>query len=183
MIICLIGKTSVGKNTLADIISKETNIPQAISTTTRPMRKGETQHKEYHFMSEEEFHKLDFIETREYKVYDGSIWYYGYQVDEFKHDNCIAIVDVDGFYSLREYFGEDKVVPFFIYASEDTLRKRLKLRGDDPKEINRRLQDDESKFSNFIESKEYYKICNDSSEIESALQEMKWALKKLNIIL
>ena len=178
MIICLIGKTSSGKDTLANAISKELNIPISISTTTRPMRPNETQHKEYHFISEEEFHKLDFIETREYKVYDGSTWYYGYQVEEFSHDNCIAIVDVDGFYSLREYFGEDKVVPFFIYASENTLRRRLKLRGDNPQEINRRLSDDGIKFKDFIDSHNYYKICNEDS-IDLAVEEIKIILNNV----
>ena len=178
MIICLIGKTSSGKNTISDLLSSNYNIPQAISTTTRPMRKGETQDKEYHFITKEEFDKRDFIETREYQVYNGDTWYYGYEKDEFNHDNCIAIVDVQGYYSLREYFG-DIVIPFFIYASEDTLRKRLKLRGDNPQEIDRRLEDDEVKFKNFIDSNDYYKICNDSDDINLAIQELEGILKKL----
>ena len=178
MIICLIGKTSSGKNTISDLLSSNYNIPQAISTTTRPMRKGETQDKEYHFITKEEFDKRDFIETREYQVYNGDTWYYGYEKNEFNHDNCIAIVDVQGYYSLREYFG-DIVIPFFIYASEDTLRKRLKLRGDNPQEIDRRLEDDEVKFKNFIDSNDYYKICNDSDDINLAIQELEGILKKL----
>lgn len=178
MIICLIGKTSSGKNTISDLLSLSYNIPQAISTTTRPMRKGETQDKEYHFITKEEFDKRDFIETREYQVYNGDTWYYGYEKNEFNHDNCIAIVDVQGYYSLREYFG-DIVIPFFIYASEDTLRKRLKLRGDNPQEINRRLEDDEVKFKNFIDSNDYYKICNDSDDINLAVKEIKGILNKL----
>lgn len=178
MIICFMGKTSSGKNTLSDIISKDLNIPQAISTTTRPRRANETQDKEYHFITKEEFDKLDFIERREYKVYDGSIWYYGYTKDEFNHDNCIAIVDVDGYKELSKYFGEDKVVPFLIYSSEDKLRERLKLRGDNPKEINRRLADDHYKFKDFIESGNYYKICNEH-DIELAAQEIKTILNKL----
>lgn len=178
MIICLIGKTSSGKNTISDLLSSNYNIPQAISTTTRPMRKGETQDKEYHFITKEEFDKRDFIETREYQVYNGDTWYYGYEKDEFNHDNCIAIVDVQGYYSLREYFG-DIVIPFFIYASEDTLRKRLKLRGDNPQEIDRRLEDDTIKFKNFIQSKDYYKICNDSNDVNLAVKEIKGILNKL----
>lgn len=178
MIICLIGKTSSGKNTISDLLTTRCNIPQAISTTTRPMRKGEKQDKEYHFITKEEFDKRDFIETREYQVYNGDTWYYGYEKNEFNHDNCIAIVDVQGYFSLKDYFG-DIVIPFYIYASEDTLRKRLILRGDDPQEIDRRLSDDEIKFKDFIQSKDYYKICNDSNDINLAVQEIEGIIKKL----
>ena len=180
MIINFVGKTSSGKTVLAEEISKQLNIPLAISTTTRPIRLTE-KGNEYHFITEEEFHKLDFIEKREYKVYDGSIWYYGYENKEFEHDNCIAIVDPHGNSELIKYFGKDNVVTFFIYASNKTRVERLKQRGDNPLEITRRLNDDELKFKTFIESKEYYKICNEDS-LDLAINEIKLILSKLGVV-
>lgn len=176
-LICFIGKTSSGKTTLAEIISQELDLHLAISTTTRPIRPNETG-QEYHFITDEEFNKLDFIEKREYKVYNNDIWYYGYTTDEFNHDNCIAIVDVQGFYSLRDHFGKDKVIPFYIYANEDILRMRLKDRGDNPLEINRRLEDDNEKFKSFIDSHDYYKICNEDS-LDQSIEEIKSILNKI----
>ena len=168
-IICLMGYTSSGKDTIATQLSNKLNIRKATSCTTRPMRKGEQQDREYHFLTDEEFDKRDFLETREYKVYDGSIWRYGYTKDEFNED-CIAIVDVGGYETLKEYFG-DNVIPFFIYADKETLLKRLKERGDNKLEIKRRLEDDEIKFKEFIENKQYYKICNNYG-VELAVNEI-----------
>ena len=180
MIINFVGKSSVGKTVLAEKISNQLNIPLAISTTTRPIRPTE-KGNEYHFISEEEFHKLDFVEEREYKVYDDSIWYYGYEKKEFEHDNCIAIVDPHGNKELIKYFGKDNVVTFYIYSSDETRIKRLTERGDNPLEIDRRLHDDDLRFKSFIESKEYYKICNEDS-LDLALHEIKLILSKLGVI-
>ena len=180
MIINFVAKTASGKTVLAEEISKQLNIPLAISTTTRPIRPTE-KGNEYHFISEEEFHKLDFVEKREYKVYDGSVWYYGYEKKEFEHDNCIAIVDPYGNQELIKYFGKENVITFFIYASDETRIERLRQRGDNPLEITRRLSDDELKFKKFIESKEYYKICNEDS-LYLAINEIKLILNKLGVI-
>lgn len=180
MIINFVGKSSSGKSSLAELLSKELNIPLAISTTTRPIRTTE-KGNEYHFISEEEFHKLDFVEKREYKVYDGSTWYYGYEKKEFNHDNCIAIVDPQGNKELIKYFGENNVITFYIYSSDKTRIERLTKRGDNLLEVNRRLLDDDLKFFDFIDSNEYYKICNEEN-IQFAINEIKLILYKLGVI-
>ena len=55
MIIVLIGRMASGKDTVINAINKELKIPILVSHTTRPMRPGETNHKEYHFVDNNYF--------------------------------------------------------------------------------------------------------------------------------
>ena len=179
-IFCLMGKSASGKDTLAKAINKEIGIPIAVSCTTRPMRVGEVQHREYHFLTEEEFHQREFVEKREYHVYNGDTWYYGYSKDEFEGEDCIAIVDVEGYETLKEYFGEENVYAFYIYASEETLIKRLIKRGDNPKEIKRRLKDDDIRFNNFIDEVIFggkHCLINNNYDLADAVDELKFLIQ------
>ena len=181
-IFCLMGKSASGKDTLAKAINKEIGIPIAVSCTTRPMRVGEVQHREYHFLTEEEFHQKEFVEKREYHVYNGDTWYYGYSKDEFEGEDCVAIVDVEGYETLRDYFGKENVVAIYIHASEETLRKRLIKRGDNPKEIERRLEDDDIRFNNFIDEVifggEHYFV-NNNYDLINSIEELAYIITTL----
>ena len=75
MIYCILGMTGTGKTTLAREVSKKLKIPIIISYTSRPIREGEQQDVDYHYVDNKYFddNKDDFIEMREYEVYDGSI--------------------------------------------------------------------------------------------------------------
>ena len=182
-VFCLIGKSASGKDTLAKAINKELGIPIAVSCTTRPMREGEVQNREYHFLTDEEFHKREYIEMREYKVYNGDTWYYGYSKDEFDED-CIAIVDVEGFHALSEYFGVDNVHAFYVYAQEETLVKRLIKRGDNPSEIKRRLADDDIRFKDFVDEVIFgghFTIYNDG-DLADAVDELKFLISNLQVV-
>lgn len=179
MIYCLIGKSASGKDTLAKAINERMNVPIAVSCTTRPMRPGEVQDREYHFLTDEEFHKRTFVEKRDYQVYNGETWYYGYSADEFEKDECIAIVDVEGYYALRDYFGDDVVHAFYIHASEETLRKRLIKRGDNPAEIERRLHDDDIRFNDFIDEVIFggkHILINNNHDLADAIDELSFLI-------
>ena len=69
-IICLIGKSGSGKDTIIQKLRADLKIPIAISFTSRPMRTGEIQDLTYHFVSDSYFedNKEKFIEQRLYKV-------------------------------------------------------------------------------------------------------------------
>ena len=76
MIFAFLGYTGSGKDTIVKRISKELDIPIVVSHTTRPMRSGETQDVEYHFVDNKYFvdNKDKFVEIREYQVYNGDTW-------------------------------------------------------------------------------------------------------------
>lgn len=182
-IFVFLGYSGSGKDSIVSEISKQFNIPILISHTTRPPRNYlEIINKAYHFVDNNFFkeEKNNFIEMRKYIVHDGSIWLYGIHKSELENKKyALAIVDASGYKALEKYFmgTKTKLVPFFINADEDTIRKRLIDRGDNLKEIERRLDDDKIKFKEFLNSENYIVIANNLS-ITNAVEQVKIHMKE-----
>ena len=87
MIYYLMGKSASGKDSIFHKLLERTGWKQLIPYTTRPMREGEIEGQEYHFITKEEF--LGYIasgEMAEYRAYDTVFgkWYYGTILPEEK---------------------------------------------------------------------------------------------------
>ena len=188
-IICLIGKSGSGKSTIEQKLCSDLKINHVISHTTRPPRKKELDGLDYHFVSDDYFeeNKEEFIEQRLYKVInkDGTkgIWRYGLHRNSIKEGLNVVVIDVNGYKALRVYFGKQNVLPFFIHCSDSTRLNRVLLRGDGSNklEVMRRFAADERDFKEFIESRNYYKICNEHG-IDLAVQEIEGILKRRGLI-
>ena len=188
-VICLIGKSGSGKDTIVQKLHVDLKIPIAISFTSRPMRPGEMQDLTYHFVSDDYFeeNKEKFIEQRLYKVINPdetkAIWRYGLHRDSVKEGLNVVVVDVNGYKALRKYFGKQNVLPFFIHCSDSTRLNRVLLRGDGSNELElmRRFAADEEDFKDFIESRDYYKVCNEYS-VDLAVEEIEGVLKRRGLI-
>lgn len=128
-IFCLMGKSSSGKDTLFRNIKehfKEQLMP-IVSYTTRPMRAGERQGEEYHFINEEVLKEYDeqgkIIEQRMYRTVSGP-WYYATIDDgsiDLKAHSYMMIVTLESYNSLVKYYGQESIIPIYIEV-EDGLR-------------------------------------------------------------
>ena len=181
MIYCILGMTGTGKTTLARQVSKKLKIPIIVSYTSRPMRQGEQEGIDYHYVDNKYFdnNKDDFIEMREYEVYDGSIWKYGYKKSDFgcQTSDYIVIIETDGFKSFKKYFGRDKIKPILINSQIGDLYLRLEKRGDNQKEIERRINDDMQKFKIFAETEECENVYN-YYDLEFAVKQLMHKITK-----
>ena len=188
-IICLIGKSGSGKSTIEQKLCSDLKINHVISHTTRPPRKEELEGLDYFFCTDDYFEeeRENFIEQRLYKVInkDGTkaIWRYGLHRNNVKEGLNVVVVDPNGYKALRKFFGRDNVLPFFIHCSDATRLNRILLRGDGSNklEVMRRFAADERDFKEFIESRNYYKICNEHG-IDLAVQEIEGVLKRRGLI-
>lgn len=105
-IITLTGCSASGKDTLLNmIIWYNKNILPIISTTTRPMRKGEKEGINYYFKKEIDLNNL--IEYRKYQTINGT-YFYGIEKEEIENklkqnDTLIVILDYRGLKAMREY--------------------------------------------------------------------------------
>ena len=90
MIVVLTGKSCSGKDSVRNVLVDKYGYENVVSYTTRPMRKGEIQGKEYWFVSKEEMEKIDVIDYREYKVKCGEVW--GYGQDKFNKKFDIKMI-------------------------------------------------------------------------------------------
>lgn len=125
-IYCVMGKSSCGKDTIyRELVKNEKlRLEPIIPYTTRPIREGEMEGKEYHFVNEDVVSKLQtknrIIELRAYNTVYG-IWKYFTVDDEqmdFSKGNYIYIVTLEGYLKIRDYYGEDKVKPIYIEVED-----------------------------------------------------------------
>ncbi len=159
-IFCVIGKSSSGKDTIYESLleDKSLELNRIIPYTTRPIRDGEEEGREYHFCTEDDVQKLDaagkIVEMRQYHTVYG-LWKY-FTVNDgnirLKEEDYLLIVTVEGYVMVRDYFGEDRVIPIYIEVEDGQRLLRAIAREqeqDIPKyeEMCRRFLADSKDFS------------------------------------
>jgi guanylate kinase len=133
LVLVISGPSGVGKDSILD--KAEEILPdlcRSISVTTRPMRGGEVDGKEYFFRTPAEFEKMKaqhgFLEWARYLDY-----YYGtpraWVLDKLKEGKIVALeIDVQGAEQVKQQFAE-AVLVFVLPPNEEALRARLKGRN------------------------------------------------------
>ena len=153
------GKSSSGKDTIYKEIREQMPELRSITPyTTRPIREGETDGVEYFFVDEERLHQMQeeerVIEVRSYHTKCG-IWTYFTADDgqiDLKSQDYLVIGTLESYSGMREYFGDEKIIPIYIEV-EDGLRLERALGRErqqkEPKyaEMCRRFLADSEDFS------------------------------------
>lgn len=124
----MIGKSATGKDTVYKKVLEATKkLHTVCSYTTRPIRDGEQEGVEYHFVDVPTFKQMEaegkVIESRVYHTVYGD-WYYFTADDgqiELEKNDYLLIMTLEGYLSLEKYFGKESIVPIYIEV-EDGLR-------------------------------------------------------------
>lgn len=121
-VFCIVGKSSSGKDTIYKKLLQDSalHLKRIVPYTTRPIRAGEQEGVEYHFTTIERMTQLQeekkIIECRSYNTIYG-VWYYfmakDSQIDLGKND-YLVIGTLESYTKIRDYFGEDRVIPIYI---------------------------------------------------------------------
>lgn len=158
--ICYImGKSASGKDSIfKELRSRFPEYKEIVLYTTRPIREGETEGVEYHFVGEERLLELEregrVIEQRSYQTKHG-IWRYftadDGQIDLQKY-NYLVIGTLESYANMRKYFGADAMVPVYVEVEDGERLCRALARErvqKEPKyaEMCRRFLADEEDFS------------------------------------
>lgn len=138
--VVLVGKSASGKSTLAKYISENYRYETPVSCTTRPKRPEEIHGEDYFFLTDEEFDKIDFIETTEYRN-----WRYGIPKSEWDKSSLkVVVTNPSGLRSLIA-LGEN-IVSICIERDEKTRFIDSINRGDSIMEIALRNERDKACF-------------------------------------
>jgi guanylate kinase len=162
------GKTSL----VAEMLRQDARLGVSISHTTRPMREGEQDGVNYHFVDRSEFEAMiargDFLEHADvFGNYYGTsqVWV---RETLAKGQDVILEIDWQGAEQVRRLIPECVGI-FIVPPSEQILRERLVGRGTDaPEVIERRLAEAEEECRHAIEFD--YLVVND--DFEQALSEL-----------
>ena len=143
------GKTSIVKHVL-DFLPE---LRFSTSATTRAMREGEVNGRDYHFLTVDDFKRGidrdEFLEWEE--VYHNQ--FYGTLKSEIRRiwdEGKVVIFDVDvkGGLNIKKFFGDDALAVFIEPPTVQELENRLRKRGTETEEsLRKRVEKAEYELS------------------------------------
>jgi guanylate kinase len=180
-LIVICAPSGTGKSTLINRLKDEyPELEWSVSCTTRPIRTGEINGKDYHFISKDIFEQQikddQFVEWA--KVHSN---YYGTSkvfvsrgLSEGR--KMLFDLDVQGADSMKKIYGPEAKVIFIEPPSIEELEKRLKLRGTDQDHvIAERVENAKRELAR---KKDYdYLIMNDN--VDHAYSSLKNAIERI----
>ena len=157
-IYCMMGKSSSGKDTLYQkVLERLPQIHRVVPYTTRPIREGEQDGVEYHFVDDKQLAELEtdgkIVEIRAYNTVHG-IWKY-FTVDDGQIDleqgDYLLIGTLETYEKIREYYGAEHLVPIYIEVEDGerlarALERERRQAVPKYKEMCRRFLADEEDF-------------------------------------
>ncbi|MBQ6442276.1 MAG: guanylate kinase [Lachnospiraceae bacterium] len=156
----LLGKSSSGKDSIyKQIIQDEAlSLRRIVSYTTRPIRTGEEEGREYHFTDKEHLDRLaaedKVIEMRTYHTMRGD-WHYftvdDGQVDLNQYDYAV-IGTLESYLMVRNFYGKEHVLPIYIEVDDGirlmrAVKREMKQNPPHYTEVCRRFLADDEDFS------------------------------------
>ncbi|MDE6636192.1 MAG: guanylate kinase [Lachnospiraceae bacterium] len=184
MLYVLMGKSASGKDTifkrLLDI--PRLNIKKIVPYTTRPLRLGETDGDDYHFVNSDTMHELEvagkIIEHRCYHTVHGD-WHYFTADDGLNikgsNERFLTIGTLEAYIKLREYYGAENVTPIYIYVDDferinRSLKREKKQDAPSVSEVCRRFLADENDFSEELLEKSGIDVLYENIDIDTCVK-------------
>lgn len=161
MIFYLMGKSSSGKDTIFRRLMEDEglSLETIVSYTTRPIREGEVEGVEYHFVKDYEMEEMEkkglVIEKRTYDTVCG-LWSYFTAIDtevNVEKNNYILIGTLEAYVKIRDFYGSENVLPIYIQVDDG---KRL-MRA-----LNREMEQQNPKYAEMC--RRFLADCEDFSE-------------------
>lgn len=156
----IMGKSSSGKDTIYKKLAaqEEPELQKLVIYTTRPIRDGEVNGREYYFTDEkklEEFrNKGALIEARTYQTVYGPWTYFTADDGQIgtSGKDYLGIGTLESYVKLKEYYGEKVMCPLYIQVEdgerlERAIRREKEQERPKYEEMCRRFLADQEDFS------------------------------------
>jgi guanylate kinase len=166
--------SGAGKTSLVNaLLERCKNLLVSVSHTTRPMRPGETDGVNYHFVPEKDF--LAMLERAEFlehaRVFGNLYGTSGVWVEQQlkRGQDIILEIDWQGAQQVKRLLPQTRAI-FILPPSREALQQRLNRRGqDDPGIIETRMNVAVEEMSHYVES-DYLVVNNDFDRALDELQ-------------
>ena len=156
----IMGKSASGKDKIYSRLAKDKalNLKKLILYTTRPVRDGEENGKQYYFTDEKKLKEFEaagrVIESRSYDTVYG-VWTYFTADDgqiDLKEGNYLGIGTLESFKKMKEYYGKENVVPVYITVEDGerlirAVRREQEQETPKYEELCRRFLADQEDFA------------------------------------
>lgn len=153
-LIVITAPSGAGKSSIVrKLLQQKPQLVFSVSCTTREPRSGETDGKDYYFITAEEFKKKiaagEFAEYQE--VYPSA--FYGTlkkEIERIWTAKKVVLFDIDvkGAENLKKHYGDDCLTIFLAPPSKESLMNRLKNRGSESaKSLKQRMKRSEEELA------------------------------------
>ena len=180
----LMGKSASGKDTLyQEILKRLPQLKTVVPYTTRPIRIGEQNGREYFFTTQEELDRLledgKIIECRTYETMMGP-WSYFTADDgqiDIEHENYLMIGTLESYEKMCRYYGNGALVPVYIEVPDGirllrAVKREGKQKNPNYREVCRRYLADEDDFSEELLSRLRIGKRFSNTDLEACLEEI-----------
>ena len=170
VLLCVLGRTSSGKDTLVNKLCERTGLTAITSYTTRPRRNNEGD--THIFSSKEEYEQMQADgNVAAYTEIAGNIYW---TTIEQLYSHSVYIIDYKGIETLRQLnLPNLRLVTIFINTPDDVRKDRaLNKRGDDRLAFMKRDMAEREQFRTMLRNADFdYAISNiDSAKAYSVLR-------------
>ncbi len=177
LLIIMSGPSGVGKGTIREELMKKNdlNLHYSVSMTTRGMRPGEVNGREYYFVSREEFDQnIKNDNLLEWAEFVGNR--YGTprdKVEQMRNEgkNVMLEIEVNGTAQVLNKVHDEGVISIFIAPpSLEELEKRLRGRGTESEEV---IKSRVAKATQEFAFKDQYKYIVVNDDLSKAVDEVR----------
>lgn len=184
-LIILTGKTASGKDTVMEhLLRKFPAFKRIVTTTSRSMRPGEQNGKDYNFLSREDFeNKIERGEFIEYVEYSGNL--YGtekVQITNNLNQGLIWRIDPSRAGKIKDFIksafdqniADDllkRVLSIYLTVDDTDILERLKRRNLGEEEITRRMQEDAKFWQEFKDNYDFV-VNNVPGKLDETVQKV-----------
>ena len=193
-IVFIMGKSASGKDRIYRELSedKALGLNKITMYTTRPLRSGEAEGREYHFVDDDTAKRLEneykIIEIRCYDTVFG-VWKYftadDGQIDLASGKRYIVIGTLEAYDKFCEYYGNEHIMPIYIEVDDGVrliraVKREMEQENPHYEELCRRFLADAKDFSeeNIRKSGITRRFAN-NGEFDDCVDEIRQALKEL----
>ena len=193
-IVFIMGKSASGKDRIYRELSedKALGLNKITMYTTRPLRSGEAEGREYHFVDDDTTKRLEnenkIIEIRCYDTVFG-VWKYftadDGQIDLDSGKRYIVIGTLEAYDKFCEYYGNEHIMPIYIEVDDGVrliraVKREMEQENPHYEELCRRFLADAKDFSeeNIRKSGITRRFAN-NGEFDDCVDEIRQALKEL----
>ena len=193
-IVVIMGKSASGKDRIYRELSedKALGLNKITMYTTRPLRSGEAEGREYHFVDDDTAKRLEnenkIIEIRCYDTVFG-VWKYftadDGQIDLASGKRYIVIGTLEAYDKFCEYYGNEHIMPIYIEVDDGVrliraVKREMEQENPHYEELCRRFLADAKDFSeeNIRKSGITRRFAN-NGEFDDCVDEIRQALKEL----
>ncbi len=175
-IVIISGPSGAGEDSVIEGIRKQTTINRVITTTTRPMREGESERNPYHFIQKEDFDTDTMVEWAQ--EYNDNL--YGVTEEELERVQSLPGVGIwkleyKGVEHAREMYPE--MTSILLTAPLDVLEERIRRRDNATDEHVAKRMEYTREWMRHTDAYDYV-VENKEGKLEETIEEVMDILRK-----